>query len=184
MSLGFGTSFWWVLVLEQWSNSKKSAYIFSSSRWFLKMSRILFYVAIGITSATIGFHRQTWLGTEHRGCWRSRSSSCARSSTIRRSLQPTWLGKAYNARPYSSRINWSVSCTPEHEPRDPRFRYTSPSCAIFIFVAVGFSWPGSERVETFKVCPSLFLWAKDWAPPWKVVVHNPDFLSTRTSAWE
>ena len=25
MSLGFGTSFWWVLVLEHWSNSKKSA---------------------------------------------------------------------------------------------------------------------------------------------------------------
>ena len=53
MSLGFGTSFWWVLVLKQWSNSKKSASIFSSSRWFLRMSRILFYVAIGIISISL-----------------------------------------------------------------------------------------------------------------------------------
>jgi len=50
MSLGFGTSFWWVLVLEQWSNSKKSASIMSSTRWFLRMSRIILYMASGITS--------------------------------------------------------------------------------------------------------------------------------------
>ena len=50
MSLGFGTSFWWVLVLEQWSNSKKKASIMSSSRWFLRMSRIILYMASGITS--------------------------------------------------------------------------------------------------------------------------------------
>ena len=50
MSLGFGTSFWWVLVLEQWSNSKKSASIMSNSRWFLRRSRTFLYEAIGITS--------------------------------------------------------------------------------------------------------------------------------------
>ena len=50
MSLGFGTSFWWVLVLEQWSNSKKSASIMSNSRWFLRMSRIILHMASGITS--------------------------------------------------------------------------------------------------------------------------------------
>jgi len=50
MSLGFGTSFGWVLVLEQWSNAKKSASIMSSSRWFLRMSRIILYMASGITS--------------------------------------------------------------------------------------------------------------------------------------
>ena len=50
MSLGFGTSFWWVLVLEQWSNSKKSASIMSNSWSFLRMSRIILYMASGITS--------------------------------------------------------------------------------------------------------------------------------------
>jgi len=53
MSLGFGTSFWWVLVLEQWSNSKKSASIMSSSRWLLRMSRIILYMASGITSLVL-----------------------------------------------------------------------------------------------------------------------------------
>ena len=50
MSLRFGTSFWWVLVLEQWSNSKKSASIMSNSRWSLRRSRTFLYMASGITS--------------------------------------------------------------------------------------------------------------------------------------
>ena len=50
MSLGFRTSFWWVLVLEQWSNSKKSASIMSNSRWFLRRSRTFLFMASGITS--------------------------------------------------------------------------------------------------------------------------------------